>query len=91
MDEESREKIRKKEYSTYSKRKKVLETSPSDLKPLTLGVSPPPQPTLPKKNDIDLNIDMVSILAQVNVHVPLTKIMKIHSLRDKVKKFLSIQ
>jgi hypothetical protein len=56
-----------------------------------LEVSPPPQPTLPKTDDIDLNIDMASILAKVNVPIPLTEIMKIPSLRDKVKKFLSIQ
>jgi hypothetical protein len=34
--------------------------------------SPPPQPTLPKTDDIDLNIDMASILAKVNVPVPLS-------------------
>ena len=37
-----------------------------------MEVSPPPQPTLPKTDDIDLNIDMASILAKVNVHVPLS-------------------
>jgi hypothetical protein len=37
-----------------------------------LEVSPPPQPTLPKTDDIDLNIDMASILAKVNVPVPLS-------------------
>jgi hypothetical protein len=52
------------------------ETYPSDPKPhytrppLALEVSPPPQPTLPKTNDIDLNIDMASILAKANVPVP---------------------
>jgi hypothetical protein len=52
------------------------ETYPSDPKPhytrppLALEVSPPPQPTLPKTNDIDLSIDMASILAKVNVPVP---------------------
>jgi ribonuclease HII len=37
-----------------------------------LEVSPPPQPTLPKTDDIDLNIDMASILTKVNVPVPLS-------------------
>jgi hypothetical protein len=79
MDEESREKLRKREYLTYSRRKKAPETSPSDPKPpqtrppLPLDTSPPPQPTLPKNDDIDLNIDMASILAKVNVPVPLTE------------------
>ena len=54
------------------------ETYPSDPKPhltrppLPLEVSPPPQPTLPKTDDIDLNIDMASILAKVNVPIPLS-------------------
>ena len=56
----------------------TLETYPSDPKPhqtrppLPLEVSPPPQPTLPKTDDIDLNIDMASILAKFNVPAPLT-------------------
>jgi len=56
-----------------------------------LNANPPLQPTLPKSGDIDLNIDMDNILAKVNVLVPFTKIMKIPSLRYKVKKLLSIQ
>ena len=39
---------------------------------LPLEVIPPPQPTLPKTDYIDLNIDMASILAKVNVPVPLS-------------------
>lgn len=46
---------------------------------------------LPKNDDIDLNIDMTSVLAKINILVPLTEIMKIPSLRDKVKKIPSIQ
>lgn len=76
---------------------KALETSPSDPKPpqirspLPLDTNTPPQPTWPKNDDIKLNIDMASVLEEVNVHIPLTKIMKTPSLRDKVKRFLSIQ
>jgi hypothetical protein len=60
-----------------SSRDNTLETYPSDPKPhytrppLPLEVIPPPQPTLPKTDDIYLNIDMASILAKVNVPVPL--------------------
>jgi hypothetical protein len=86
--------LRKREYLTYSRRKKAPETSPSDPKPphkwtrypLPLDTNTSPQPTLPKNDDIDLNIDMTSVLEKINVHVPLTEIMKIPSLRDKVKK-----
>jgi hypothetical protein len=48
MDEESREKLIKKEYFTYSRRNKELITSPSDPKPphirpsLPLNYNPPP-------------------------------------------------
>jgi hypothetical protein len=56
-----------------------------------LNSNPPPQPILPKSNDIDFNIDMAGILAKVNVRVPLTEIMNIPYLRDKVKKFLRIK
>jgi hypothetical protein len=34
---------------------------------------------------------MISVLEKVNVSIPLIEIMKIPSLRDKVKRFLSIQ
>jgi hypothetical protein len=97
MDEESRERLRKKEIQVYTRKKNAPETLPSDPRlprgrpPLPSSDSPPPQPILPKSNDIDLNIDMANILAKVNIHVPLTEIMKIPSMRDKVKRFLSIQ
>jgi hypothetical protein len=97
MNEDSKERIRKREYLTYSRRKKALDTSPSNPKPphiiypLPLDTIAPLQPTLPKNDNIDLNIDMASVLAKVNVTIPLTKIMKTPSLRDKVKIFLSIQ
>jgi hypothetical protein len=97
MDEVSREKLRKNEYLTYSRRKNAPEIPPCDPKhpweiPLApLDTNPPPQTTLPKKNDTDLNIDMASISAKVNVLVPLLEIMKVPYLRDKVKNFLSFQ
>jgi hypothetical protein len=56
-----------------------------------LDTNAPPQPTLTKSDNIVLNTDMASVLEMVNVPIPLTKIMKIPSLRDKVKRFLSIQ
>jgi hypothetical protein len=46
---------------------------------------------LSKNDNIDLNIDMASVLEKVNVPIPLIEIMKIPSSRDKVKRFLSIQ
>ena len=52
---------------------------------------PPPQPIFPKSNDLELNIDLDNILEKVNILVPLTEIMKIPSMRDKVKRFLTIQ
>jgi hypothetical protein len=56
-----------------------------------LPPSPLPQPALPKKNDIDLNIDTTNVLTKINVHVPFTEIMKIPSIRGKVKRFLNVQ
>jgi hypothetical protein len=66
---------------TYSRRKKAPKTSPSDPKPpqkwarcpLPLDTSVAPQPTLPKGDDIDMNIDMTSVLAKINIPIPLTK------------------
>jgi hypothetical protein len=51
----------------------------------------PPSSTLPKTNDIDLNIDINGILEKINVHVPLTEIIKIPSMRSKVEKFFRVQ
>jgi hypothetical protein len=50
-----------------------------------------PPPTFHKNDDIDLNIDMTSVLENIYIHVPLTEITKIPSLSDKVKKLQSIQ
>lgn len=95
MDEESNENHRKRKYLTYSKRKKAPKTSPSHPNPPKKSPLPldanTTQPTFPKNDSTYLNIDMASILAKINVPVRLTEIMNIPSLRDKVKRFPSIQ
>jgi hypothetical protein len=42
-------------------------------------------------DEIDLNIDIARRLAKVNIHVPLTEITKIPSMRNKVEIFLRVQ
>lgn len=94
MDEESRDKLRKKEYQVYTRKKNAPETLPSDPRlprarpPLPSSDSPSPRPILLKNDDIDLNNDMASILEKVNVHVPLIEIMKIPSFEGQGKKVL---
>jgi hypothetical protein len=72
------------------------------LHPVTLSLpqqGPPPPPTrnsppsstLPKTNDIDLNIDIDSVLEKINVHVPLKEIIKIPSMKSRVEKFFKVQ
>jgi hypothetical protein len=97
MDEESRERLRKKELQVYARQKNVPQAPPSDPRfpwprpPLPSNDNIPPQPTLPRSDEIDLNIDMDGILAKVNIPIPLTKIIKIPSMRNKVERFLRVQ
>jgi hypothetical protein len=66
MDEESREKLRKKELQVYTKQRSAPQNPPSDHKPPQSTPpstsNPPPSSTLPKTSDIDLNIDINGVL-----------------------------
>jgi hypothetical protein len=46
---------------------------------------------LPETDDIDLNIGINDVMEKINVHVPLTKIIKVPSMRSKVEKFFRLQ
>jgi hypothetical protein len=97
MDEESRERLRKKELQVYTRQKNAPQAPPSDpifprpRPPIPSNDKVPPQPTFPKNDEIDLNIDMDGILEKVNIHVPLIEIIKIPSMRNKVEIFLKVQ
>jgi hypothetical protein len=97
MDEESREKLRKKELQVYTRQRSAPQAPPSDPRfpqprpPPPPTNNPPPSSTLPKTSDIDLNIDINGVLEKINVHVPLTEIIKIPSMRSKVEKFFRVQ
>jgi hypothetical protein len=87
----------RKELQVYARRKNTPQAPPSDpifprpRPPLPSNDNIPPQPTLPRNDEIDLNIDMVGILTKVNIHVPLTEIINIPSIRNKVEIFLRVQ
>jgi hypothetical protein len=78
MDVESREKLRNKKLQVYSIKNNVPQAPPNDpIFPRPRPLIPsndkvPPQPTFPKNDEIDLNIDMTNILGKVSIHVPLT-------------------
>jgi hypothetical protein len=97
MDEESRERLRKKELQVYTRQKNVPQAPPSDPRfprprpPPPPKDSVPPSSTLPRNDDIDLNVDINSILEKINVHVPLTEMIKIPSIRNKVEKLFRVQ
>jgi hypothetical protein len=88
----NQERIRRKEIQVCTRRKNAPDTLPSGLRPRpSLPPTPPPWSVSPKDSDIDLNIDMTNVLTKINVHVPLTVIMKIPSIGDKVGIFLNVQ
>jgi hypothetical protein len=97
MDEEARERLRKKELQVYARQKNAPQMPSNDPRfprprpPIPSNDKMPPKPTLPRKDEIDLNIDMAGILAKVNVLVPLTEIIKIPSMRNKVERFMQVQ
>jgi hypothetical protein len=41
-----------------------------------------------KNDDVQLNVDVVNVLAKVTIPIPLSELIKIPSQMDKVKKFL---
>ena len=101
MDEESKENLRKDKYLQYSRRNKACEASQLDDSqppprkwtryPLPLDTNPTPPSTSHKNDDVYLNVDVMNVLAKVIILVPLTKLIKIPSQMDKVRKFLSIE
>jgi hypothetical protein len=97
MDGESMERPRKKELQVYTRQNNVPQASPSDPifprpKPcISSNDNVPPQPTLPRNDEIDLNIGMDDILEKVNIHALLIKIINIPSMRNKVERFLKVQ
>jgi hypothetical protein len=96
IDEESRERLRKKELQVYTRRRSAPQAPPSDPKPPQQGpptptINPPPSPTLPKMSDITLNIDIYNVLVKINVLVPLKEINKIPSMKRKVENLFKVQ
>jgi len=101
IDEESKDNIRKDKYLQYTRRKKSLEDSePIDSQtptrkwtryPLPLGTNPTSPSTSHKNDDFQLNVDVRNVLEKVNVHVPLSELIKIPSQMDKVRKFLTVE
>jgi len=96
LDEESSERLRKKELQLYTRRRNSPRALPSDPKNPQQG--PPPQTsnflpssTFPKTNDIDLNIDINGVLAKINVHVPLKEIIKIPLMKSGFEKLFKVQ
>jgi hypothetical protein len=71
--------------------KEKTPVPPTDPKLPQQKIPPPPvsrllpNPTFPKTNDIDLNIDFDSVLEKINVTVPLKEIIKIPSMRSRLK------
>jgi hypothetical protein len=41
--------------------------------------------------DVEFNVDVMNVLSKVTIPVPLSKLIKIPSQKEKVKKFLSIE
>jgi hypothetical protein len=86
MDEESMERLRKKELQVYTRRRSVPQAQcndpnlPQQGPPPPPTSNPPPSSTLLKTSDIDLNIDIDSVLTKINVPIPLKEIIKIPSM-----------
>jgi len=65
LDEESREKLNKKELQVYMRQKRATLVPPTDSRLPQKNISPPlvtrllPNPTFPKINNVDLNIDLI--------------------------------
>jgi hypothetical protein len=85
----------------YTRRNKALEASqPNDSEPparkwtrypLPLDINPTPPSTSHKNDDVQLNVDVMNVLAKVTIPIPLTELIKIPSQMDKVRKLLSIE
>jgi len=81
--EESREKLKRRELQVYTRQKKVPQAPPTESKLPQHKLPPPPvsrllpNPTLPKTNNIDLNFDLESVLAKIDITMPLKEIIKI--------------
>jgi hypothetical protein len=50
-----------------------------------------PSSTLLRNDEIDLNLDIARVLEKINVLVPLTKMIKIPSIINKVEKFFKVK
>ena len=94
MDEASKERLRKKEILTYSRRNKASASLP----PAAKIVPPPPPPVrdlppqLPSASeDLHLNIDVPNMIGKMNMVVPVVEMCKIPSLREMFLKALKIQ
>jgi hypothetical protein len=96
MDEESRERLRKKELQVFTRRRNVSQAPPSDPHlpqqglPPPLTSNPPPSSTCSNSSDIDLNIDIDNVLEKINVPIPLKETIKIPSMKSKVEKFFMV-
>jgi hypothetical protein len=79
----------------YTRKNNAPQAPPSD--PRFPPTMPPPPPkdsfplssTLPKNDEIDLNVDIV--LENINVHVSLIEMINIPLIRNKVEKLFRVQ
>jgi hypothetical protein len=97
LDEESREKLKRKELQVYTTKNKVLQAPSTGPKLPQQKLPPPPMsrllpnPSLPKTNNIDLNFDLESVLAKINVTMPLKETIKIPSMKNRFERFFKVQ
>jgi len=95
-NENSRERFRKRELQVYIRQINATQDPPGDLNTPQQGPPPPPtrnppaSSTLLKTSDIELSIDIDSVLEKINVHVPLKEIINIPSLENKVEKSFKV-
>jgi hypothetical protein len=95
MDEDLKDKLRKKEILTYSRRKKVQAPPP----PTTKEVHPPPPPPVhdllpqpaPSDEELHLNIDVSPMMGKMNMSVPMVEMCKIPYVTKNVLKALRVQ
>jgi hypothetical protein len=85
LDEASKERLRRREFLTYSRRNKAPKTSvrvantvPPPPPPLVEALLPQP---VQKKEDIELSVDFQSMVGKMNMVVPMVEMCKIPSVR----------
>jgi hypothetical protein len=83
LDQESKDKLKKKEFQVY-RRKKMDQLSTDQTK------EPPVDVILPKKSNaegVDLNFDFEGALSKMLVTIPLREVIKIPSIKERFENF----